>query len=88
MKDRTNAAAIISEHRANPGAAVRGLTQLLMCAQTLAIPIAATADPAWRAIADGLEALLVQLDAMDIAAPAAQPTVTAPPPAAARRRAA
>lgn len=66
MKKRTaDTAKIVSEHRADPGAATRGLTQLLLCGVSLAVPIAEhTADPAWRALVADLERMLERLDTM------------------------
>lgn len=57
MKHSPDAGRIVSEHRADPGAAARGLTTLLLCAVSLTVPIADhTADPAWRALVTDLDA--------------------------------
>lgn len=73
--------------RRPPGAAVRGLTQLFLCAASLAIPIADhTGQPEWRALVTEIEGMLVRLDAVDAGYAEAAPSTAAT--AVARRRSA
>jgi hypothetical protein len=80
---------IVAEHRADPGAAVRGLAKLFLCAASLAIPVADhTGQPEWRALVAEIEQFLARLTTMESDAAATAERAHAPAVTARRRPAA